>query len=231
MSQIQTVLRKLRDTKEAEILEEMEAAFKNVTLKQAIWYRKSEFTCQKACGECCRNFEPDLLECEALYMAAWLMENKPEVAAAVAEGNFPFPKNKGCRFWDENNPYHCTIYGGRAFICRLFGACGNKSKNNKMVFKPCKFYPEQALASFKVPLAHRQYEEQEIQEIFGTLPPVMSDLMEAAVSISPDNHDTQLIHDILPDTIRKLQWICNMNDDGNDNDTNNGGDQPEPLAS
>lgn len=210
MLEIEKILEKLNGTSEAEILYKMAEAYANVTEKQKIWYETSEFLCPEGCGECCRNFEPDLLECEALYMAAWLIENQPEVAESVANGQFPFPRDKACQFWDESNPYHCTIYGGRAFICRLFGACGNHAKNVETVFKPCKFYPAEKLAEYKTPLQHRQYSQSETQQIFGTLPPVMSDLMEESVSISPDNHETELIRDILPKTIQKLKWIIGM---------------------
>lgn len=211
MSEISSVLAKLNDTREAEILTQMEESYQIVNVKQAEWYEKSRFFCSEGCGECCRNFEPDLLESEAIYMAAWLIENQPEVAAALAEGDFPLPREKGCQFWDEKKTYHCTIYGGRPFICRFFGACGSRSKTGELVFKPCKFYPESKLAAYKVPLAHKQYSQAETLEIFSTLPPVMSDLMESAVSINPENKSTKLIRDILPETIRRLQWIISLN--------------------
>jgi len=211
MSEIQNILSKLQGTREAEVLSQMIDSYGTISDKQKEWYEKSQFFCPDACGECCRNFEPDLLESEALYMAAWIIENKPDLAEEVREGRFPFPENKGCFFWDEKNPYHCTIYGGRPFICRLFGACGNRGKNGEIVFKTCKFYPAEKLAAWKIPLSHRQYSQQEVMEIFGNLPPVMSDLMEKAVSITPDDMKTELIHKILPDTIKRLFWIVSMN--------------------
>lgn len=30
--------------------------------------KKTGIVCSQGCGECCKNFEPDLLECEAVYM-------------------------------------------------------------------------------------------------------------------------------------------------------------------
>ena len=116
-----------------------------------------------------------------------------------------------CPFWDKNSPYHCTIYGGRAFICRLFGASASKSKHGKAVFKPCKFYPVQLLEKHKPPLAHRQYSDSEFMEFFGSYPPNTTDFMEAAISLNPDNHSTSLIRDILPSAINKLLWISSMN--------------------
>ena len=215
MSEIQNILRLLKNTREEEILVEMEKSFENISIQQSEWYKKSEFFCSSGCGECCRDFEPDLLECEALYMAAWLLENQPEVAKKIAEGIFPYPRFKGCQFWIENQSYHCSIYGGRAFICRLFGACGNKNKDGEIVFKPCKFYSADRLAQYKIPLSHRQYSKMEIEEIFGILPPVMSDLMELSLSFNPGTQKTELIRDILPKEVRKLQWIISRNNKEN----------------
>lgn len=211
MSEISSILAKLNGTTEFDVLTQMESAYENIAEKQAVWYKNAKFFCIEGCGECCRNFDPDLLDCEALYMAAWILENKPELAEKVAQGEFPFPERKGCPFWDEDNPYHCMVYGGRACICRLFGATSNHSKNNEIVYKPCKFYPIEKLQEYNPKLLHKQFNLQEIQEIFGTVPPVMNDLMENVVSINPDNHETELLRNILPGAIRKLMWICSMN--------------------
>ena len=207
---LQSILQKLKETHEEEILQRMHTLYSKIADTQAQWYKESGFTCPQGCGECCRNFEPDLLDCEALYMAAWLIENQSEVADTILEGEFPFPENKGCPFWDEKKEYHCTIYGGRPFICRFFGACGSKNKDGKPVFKPCKFYPAEILQAHKPPLFHRQYSEQDMLEIFGTLPIVTTDIMEEAVSLNPDNQTTKLLRDILPGFIKHLRWICSI---------------------
>lgn len=209
-NELQNILQKLKGTHTEEILVQMQNLYSQIASVQAEWYQKSGFTCPQGCGECCRNFEPDLLDCEAVYMAAWLLENQPEVAEQVAQGVFSFPQNKGCPFWDEKNDYHCTIYGGRAFICRFFGACGSKAKDGSLAFKPCKFYPPELLAAHNPPLAHKQYTSKEVLQIFGTLPPVTTDIMESAISLNPDNKSTLLIREILPETIRHLKWICSM---------------------
>ncbi|MCR4954442.1 MAG: YkgJ family cysteine cluster protein [Treponema sp.] len=209
-NELQNILQKLKGTHTEEILVQMQNLYSQIASVQSEWYQKSGFTCPQGCGECCRNFEPDLLDCEAVHMAAWLLENQPEVAEQVAQGVFPFPQNNGCPFWDENDEYHCTIYGGRAFICRFFGACGSKAKDGSLAFKPCKFYPSELLASRNPPLAHKQYSSKEVLQIFGTLPPVTTAIMESAISLNPDNKSTLLIREILPETIRHLKWICSM---------------------
>lgn len=211
MSGIVNLLQKLSGTREAEILLQIEKSYENISSQQSEWYKKSRFFCPDGCGECCRSFEPDLLECEALYMAAWLLENQPEIAEAVSEGIFPFPRESACQFWNENAKYHCSIYEGRPAICRLFGACGNNGKYGGIVFKPCKFYPAEKLAEKNPLLQHRQYSTEEIKKIFSVLPPVMSDLMEMVISIDSENQETSLIRNVLPETIKKLKWILSLN--------------------
>lgn len=219
MSEIVNVLSKLQGTHEAQVLEQMSAAYEKLAGAQKEWYEKSQFICPDGCGCCCHNFEPDLLDCEASYMAAWIIENKPEMAERIIGKDFSTTlemtgcelemKRKTCPFHDFENPYHCTIYEGRPFVCRMFGGCGNRDKDGHVGWKPCKFYPDEMLKEKS--LAHRQYNSKEIEKIFGTFPPVMSDFMEEAISINPDNKDTKLIHQILPDAIRRLKWLISMN--------------------
>lgn len=210
-SEISSVLQNLKETREAETLGQMEISYRSISELQNQWYEKSKFYCPDGCGECCRNFEPDLLESEALFMAAWLIENQPEIAQWVSNNEFPYPRKNACQFWKEDAEYHCSIYGGRPLICRLFGAGGNRSKDGQTVWKPCKFYPAEKLQLHNPPLAHRQYATEEIQEVFGTLPPVMSYLGETVADLNPENKETELIREILPKTIRRLLWISSMN--------------------
>ena len=161
------ILNKLCDTQIYSIVKQVESVYQKIQIAQADWYEKSQFFCPEGCGECCRNFEPDLLECEATFMAVWLLQNQKETAYKVMEGEFPFMNNKGCPFWNENSPYHCSIYEGRGFICRLFGASGFRSKEGSTVWKPCKFYPADLLCKQKVPLRHRQYSQEEMKFLFG----------------------------------------------------------------
>lgn len=209
-SDLKGILGQLCGTHEKEILLEMDKLYTQIADSQSVWYKESGFTCPPGCGECCRNFEPDLLASEAYFMAAWLLAKEAPVAEKVADGEFPFPENKGCPFWNEKQEYHCTIYGGRPFVCRFFGAYGARSKSGEVVFKPCKFYPANLLASHKPPLAHRQYAEKELKDVFGYLPPLSTDIMESALSLNGDNKSTKLIREILPQAVRHLKWICSM---------------------
>ena len=55
----------------------------------------------------------------------------------------------------------------------------------------------------------------EIEEVYGMLPPVKSGLMELSLSFNPGTQKTELIRDILPKEVRKLQWIISMNNKEN----------------
>ena len=90
------ILNELCDTQIYSIFKQMESFYQKIQIAQADWYKKMQLYCPEGCGECCRNFELDLLECEAVYMAVWLMQNQRETAQKVMDGNFPFNQNKVC---------------------------------------------------------------------------------------------------------------------------------------
>ncbi|NLC93492.1 MAG: YkgJ family cysteine cluster protein [Treponema sp.] len=209
-SNIKNVLSKIKGTNEYDILVKTEKMYDRISKEQSKWYEISKFSCPSGCGNCCRHFEPDLLECEALYMAAWLIENQNDVAMQIKDGSFPFDNGSACLLFNPNSDYHCSIYNGRAVICRLFGASGFKDKKGCLVWKPCKFYPVEKLSEHNPPISHKQYSKDEVIDLFGTTPPLMSDLMEESFSFTSTK--TFLIRDILPKTIAKLMWIMTLAD-------------------
>lgn len=215
MSDIPNVLEKLEGTSLYDDLVQIENDYENIAVVQHEWYVKTDFNCPDACGKCCINFEPDLMEPEALYMAAWIIEHQPEIAEKISTGKFPFDNGKTCPLYNAVSKYHCSIYGGRAFICRLFGASSFYSKDQKPVWRPCKHYPEDLLQAHFPPLEHKQYSAAETVEKIGAIPPVMSDFLESSASFATDSKKTILLREILPAAIKKIYWIINMN--GNDN--------------
>ncbi|MCR4790347.1 MAG: YkgJ family cysteine cluster protein [Treponemataceae bacterium] len=224
MSEIIHVLEKLEGTSEEIILKKIEGIYEQISEKQKSWYDSARFFCPSGCGTCCHGFEPDLFKSEVLYMAAWLLENQNQVAMQIVQGLFPFENGKTCPFFNPENDYHCSIYGGRALICRLFGASSVKDKHDNPVWKPCKFIPLEDLKKYDSRLEHRQYNYEELMEILGSLPPVMSDFTESLAfdnSVENDSSATKLIRDILPQTIRYLLWIMAMNDNHNPDDNPN----------
>jgi len=218
-----SVLEKISGTATADIISGMEQIYNEITQRQSAWIQSGAPSCTDGCGSCCGNFEPDVLESEALFLASWLIDNVPEEAECIANGTFiPLrsSKDKGCFLFDYNSPWHCTVYGGRCLICRLFGYSGDYGKDGERRFKPCKFLAQEELA--KCGLEHRQYTSAELAERFSVLPPAMSDCMEQALALTPGSDSrTKPLREALPLAIRKLQWLIRLSSNHND------GDQPE----
>lgn len=225
MSEIQNVLEKLEGTLLYDVLVQIENDYLNIAEKQHDWYAKTNFLCPDGCGACCVNFEPDLMEAESLYMAAWLIENQPEVAEKIADNKFPFDNGKTCPLFNPDSEYHCSIYGGRAYICRLFGASSFYSKEQKRTWRPCKHYPEEMLKEYNPFLEHKTYSEEETINFIGEIPPAMSDFLQSSASFGTESKGTVLLREILPAAIRKIYWIIDMNDNNNPN-----GSPQTPMA-
>ncbi len=215
-SPIASVLLALTGTREYDILRGMEDVYTNIQTKENDWCAQSSFSCPDGCGQCCVNFEPDVLECEALYLAAWLIENQTDKAQAIADGTFVSPRadsDKGCILFTHDSAYHCTVYGGRCLICRLFGYTGDTGKDGKKRWKPCRFYPAEKLALRTPPLEHRQYDEEELKTVMNGVPPTMAECTEQALSLTPEsNGNTIPLRDALPNAIKKIQWLMAVND-------------------
>ncbi|MCQ2591292.1 MAG: YkgJ family cysteine cluster protein [Treponema sp.] len=220
---MEKIVEALGDTEEAEIIGFIHKSYQELNESQNQWLEKSDFHCIDGCGCCCHNFEPDLLEGEVLYMAAWIIANNQYLADALAftdtqrlfsleaESDNSDITDKTCIFYNPNNAFHCSIYEGRPFICRLFGASASKDKHGEVCWKPCKFYPAKTLENFKTPLNHRQYSKQELIDIFGTIPPIMSNVMENVIGRYPGRTPTKALRTILPETIKKIYWLISLN--------------------
>ena len=205
---------KLKDTEAFELIEKLDAVYKTIEEKQSEWLKVSLLNCPEACGSCCVNFEPDITEAESLYLAYFLLTNQREKADSIVDGSFISLRkdnDKGCILFNPDSPYHCTVYAGRCLICRIFGYSGDTGKNGERRWKPCRFYPQEKLSAHKPPLAHKQYSEEELKNIFPSYPPAMSELMQQALSILPgDQGATVPLREALPPAIRKLKFLYNL---------------------
>lgn len=208
-------LNKLKGTCEYEMLAGLDAVYTTIEKQESEWKTASGITCTGGCGTCCVAFEPDVLDCEALYLALWLIENEPAAARAIRDRTYPMERTDnpaGCFLYDPENSYHCTVYGGRCIICRLFGYTGDHGKDNNTRWKPCRFLPEAILKSHNPPLEHRQYESAELTQLFTSLPPVMSDIMSQVLPLSPGSSGkTRPLREILPEAVQRMQFILMYN--------------------
>lgn len=230
MSEIPHILEKLEGTLLYDTLTAIEKDYQNIYEVQKSWYEKTQFTCPDGCGTCCVDFEPDILESEALYMGAWIIENIPDLAEQISQGKFPFDNGKTCPLWNREAKYHCSIYGGRPMICRLFGASSFYDKDHNTIWRPCRFFPDGELEKFHPNLKHKTYSENETISYIGAIPPVMSDLLESSSSFGMDSKQTFMLREILPDAINKILWIIHMNGNDNPNGSPNGNPNGSPNA-
>jgi len=211
-------------TRIQELVESLDAVYADIEREQEAWKQATPFRCVDGCGECCVDFEPDVLEVEALYLAAWMLHNQKERALAILSGSFVSPRpdaERGCAFFDPESPYHCTVYGGRCLICRLFGYTGDRGKDGRPRWKPCKFLAissDTPGGSFR-----RQYDEEELRAIFGAIPPAMGDLASRVLSLSPDSaQERQPLRSALPYAIAKILMLARFSDSSPEPDA------PEP---
>ena len=205
---------KLGGTRIGELIEGLDAIYAEISHKQDAWKKVSPFQCPDGCGSCCVDFEPDVLESEALYLAAWMLCHQRDRALSILDGSFVSPRADtpdaaapGCLLFDPKTPWHCTVYEGRCLICRLFGYSGDRGKDGRPRLKPCKFLPAESVAasasgtgdraafgesSFGGASEHRQYSESELLDLFGAVPPVMADIAAQVVSLMPDSAQDRL---------------------------------------
>jgi uncharacterized protein len=217
-------LAKLKGTCEYEILCGLDAVYNLIEERESVWKAASGVSCISGCGTCCVSFEPDVLDCEAMYLALWLIENEPAAARAIRDGTYPMERSDntaGCFLYDPENPYHCTVYGGRCLICRLFGYAGDHGKDGSIRWKPCRFISNTVLAAHTPQLEHRQYETAELIQFFNALPPVMCDIMGQVLSLSPGSSGkTRPLREFLPEAIQRMQFILMYNDSNPENPDN-----------
>lgn len=249
-----TIQQKLADTSIGIAINALDKVYNYIEEKQQKWILHAPVQCPSGCGECCVDFEPDLLECEALYLACWLLQNKPSVATSIIDGTFvPYRNNlqqtactnvqtaqnasalckdadahpKGCILFDPNTPYHCTVYGGRNLICRLFGYACDTDKNGCIRWKKCRFNPNSASVprpdapakDGRILLEEREYSQEEILQLCGALPPVMKECMAQALAIMPDNTSTTPLRDALPRALKKITQILSLIEDNTSDNT------------
>ena len=205
-------------TKIADILHNVHAVYADIENEQHAWKQHTPVPCPAGCGMCCEHFEPDVYEYEALYLAAWLLAHdgdKAEMIRTCGAGQ-SLNNDNGCFLYDPQNPHHCTVYGGRCLICRLFGHSGSRGKDMKIHWKPCKFAPctgtitgtGASTGTVAVAAANkREYGEAELFALYGAVPPDMAQAASRLLALNPDDTHTRPLREALPEAIEKLRLI------------------------
>ena len=207
-----------------DVLAAVNSLYNGIEADQQTWKEKSPMQCPDGCGSCCVHFEPEVYEAEALYLAAWMLENQNERVDRIAEMNGEyFAHRDGCILFDPDSPYHCTVYGGRCLICRLFGFSGDHGKDGLIRWKPCKYMQPSRVAGNAVGgisgeaasgssdvqdvQTGRQYGEEEMMRLFGAVPPYMGAASSALLALNPDDTHPRPLRIALPAAIRKLKMV------------------------
>lgn len=210
--------------------------YEDIDTAQERWMARSPYRCPSGCGSCCERFEPDLLDVEALYLAAWMLRYQTERLNTLDWSANP----SGCPLYDPHNPHHCTVYEGRPLICRLFAFSGDRGKDGTIRYRPCKFMPP-------VPgVQAGSLDQGTLEALYGATPPAMGDLAGQAALLIPHSSDDRLpLREAIQKALAKLRYLGDLSsssafgfdsaehrgsDGGNDNDDGND-DAPLPRAS
>ena len=218
-----------KNTQIASMILSLDQVYKEIEEAESKWMEKCPIHCVEGCGMCCVHFEPDIYEVEALYLAAWLLYHQRERALQIMEGNFfenVLDKENGCLLFDVDNPYHCTVYGGRALICRLFGYSGDHGKDFSVRWRPCKYLVsiDKNLSASKI----KQYSQADLLDVFGILPPVMSDFTARVLCfLTEGSAAPQPMRKALPTAISKILMLQRYAESSDVEST----DEPEPHPS
>jgi uncharacterized protein len=161
--------------------------------------------CPSDCGSCCEPFVPDLLPAEAAFMAAWLLEREPALAAeAAAWTAAELPSLPPCPFMrSQGRGGRCSIYPARPLVCRLFGAAGVHDREGRASFRLCVHMP----LAFIPPGGNenRSFTGTELVRLFGSEPPLMADYGASLAALSPsDVTHRQLIVEALPAALARV---------------------------
>lgn len=194
-----------------DILASVDSLYRDIDTDQKLWKTRCPMHCPDGCGSCCVHFEPEVYEAEALYLAAWMLEHQSERADRIAEAadSEAFAGGDGCFLFDPDSPYHCTVYGGRCLICRLFGFSGDHGKDGAIRWKPCKYMQLSRTATdgtFDVQTGH-QYGQEEMMRLFGAVPPYMGAASSSLLALNPDDTHPRPLRIALPAAIKKLKML------------------------
>ena len=195
----------LEGTIEGEQIGEMRLIYEKLDKAIAGFLSEYDIHCKSGCGTCCEHFIPDITEAEAIYLANFVIENNrvDEVLSRI-EG-FDKETATGCPLYNKDTPYHCSVYNGRPLICRLFGSTCFVNKEDKPIFKHCKW--------------NDNTKDLRADDISSSVP-VMGQYGVAIENVKGNHPDTELIPDALPKAIFKLSLLERYSKEsfGDDND-------------
>lgn len=194
----------------AERLESVAYLYQRADAAVARFVEVSGVSCPHGCGSCCEGFVPELLPLEAAYIATFIASTDKgrafSLAASGLEARARDDGRVGCPLYADDRDYHCTVYEARPLICRMFAFSATRDKSGKPTFSVCK----KGLSAKSV----RTASGDSLIEIFGAMPPVMSDMGSELVSIDPDSSvDRKALPQALTEALSRVLFLVGMKDD------------------
>ena len=190
----------------------------------AIAARGEGLSCPADCGTCCEGFVPDILPVEARYLAAWLLRERPALAARVlAWDDGGAPEAPPCPFHEPERPGgHCGVYPGRPLVCRLFGFAAVRDREGRPSYSLCRLMPGRG--------GKRSWSGAELAGELGAELPDMASFGALACALVPDETGQRsLLTEALPDALRRLSLVLRLSFlAAADRGRPDGGDEPEP---
>lgn len=196
---MEDLLNKIEDTIPGEMIISLREVYRELDKKQSRFQKDFPVHCIESCGECCRHYVPILTQAEALVAAYVIIrdEKEDEVLSRLNCGD---TESTVCPLYNNEGPYHCSLYEGRSMVCRLFGFSCSEDKNHNLVWRACK------------------WKEDKKEEIDATLlkskrndVPVMSEYGERLEECS--DIEGESIYCAIPKAIWKLKMILQMTED------------------
>jgi uncharacterized protein len=161
--------------------------------------------CPEGCGSCCEGFIPDILPVEADYLADWLLENRPELAASFLERADAHPRySPPCPLYEAGRPGgRCGAYPARPLVCRLFGYASVRDRQGEESYSLCR-----EMSSRR---GRRSWSGPELERELGSRLPVMPDFAAAAIAIAPQEAGGgDLLTAALPAALRRSSLRLRM---------------------
>ena len=195
-------LEKLRqDTAIGKEIEDMEAFYKALDSDLDIFDRKMGICCNCESGACCKHYVPYLTPLEAQYLAFIIIKDgkEEEVLSRLSSSD---DKSGICPLYNKEGSFHCSLYGGRGLLCRLFGAACFVNKEGDGIFHPCKWNKNQRTLGK--------------EELGNHAIPIMGDYGRALSTIEGNEQETESIYIALPKAISKIKMILSLIDEDSD---------------
>jgi uncharacterized protein len=173
---------RLAGSSASDALASLHAVYGEVEAVTSRFSLQSGVSCPSGCGGiCCRNFEPDVMEAEALYLAAWILESGSEALSRLpnAESAASGAAAAHCPFWDAEGGGSCLVYPARGLICRLFGFSAVRGARGEKSFGLC-FAMDRGVEGIQ-----RQWREGKGDFFEIADPPVMADYGSRVAAMYP----------------------------------------------